>query len=141
MQHNTNHRHHTVKQLPEASAAKGELEAGASEPDLKTSRRNFVTGAVLLGTFVAASLMGSRKAQADCPHNNPGNDHCICFLRGTQILTPDGELAIEDLEIGDLVTTGSGKAVPIKWVARMRRERSATETWARDVRPIRIARH
>ncbi|WP_156024894.1 Hint domain-containing protein, partial [Pseudosulfitobacter pseudonitzschiae] len=41
-----------------------------------------------------------------------------CFLTGTRIATPSGETAVEDLRIGDLVTTADGRTVEVKWMAR-----------------------
>jgi autotransporter passenger strand-loop-strand repeat protein len=40
----------------------------------------------------------------------------VCFLRGTQIATPGGEVAVERLAVGDSVMTADGKAEPIVWI-------------------------
>ena len=42
----------------------------------------------------------------------------LCFLKGTSIDTPDGEVAVETLQIGDLVRTGSTQCAPVKWIGR-----------------------
>ncbi len=42
----------------------------------------------------------------------------ICFTFGTLIGTPSGEAPIEELKVGDLVTTVEGKACPIRWIGR-----------------------
>ncbi|WP_417207591.1 Hint domain-containing protein [Antarctobacter sp.] len=42
----------------------------------------------------------------------------LCFAAGTGIATPHGERAVEDLAIGDLVTTAEGRSVPVKWIGR-----------------------
>ncbi|MHA3979058.1 Hint domain-containing protein [Halovulum sp. GXIMD14794] len=40
----------------------------------------------------------------------------VCFTRGTMILTPTGEVPIEDLHAGDLVMTRDRGAQPLRWV-------------------------
>ena len=39
-----------------------------------------------------------------------------CFLSGTGIRTPTGEVAVEALRVGDLVQTWSGHARPVVWI-------------------------
>lgn len=41
-----------------------------------------------------------------------------CLLRGTLVATPEGEVAVETLSIGDRVTTLDGTAKRIKWIGR-----------------------
>ncbi|MGJ0510545.1 MAG: Hint domain-containing protein [Methylocystis sp.] len=69
--------------------------------------------------------------------NSPGN----CFLKGTRILTVDGERNVEDLSIGDLLPTEFGGVQPIQWIGHHRYRRSNPEKpWVEDVRPVRIRR-
>ncbi|MCV6585568.1 MAG: Hint domain-containing protein [Marinibacterium sp.] len=42
----------------------------------------------------------------------------LCFGEGTMIATPEGEKAVETLEMGDLVRTADGKDVAVKWIGR-----------------------
>lgn len=70
-----------------------------------------------------------------------GNGHCNCFLKGTPILTVDGERKVEDLVIGDLLPTQFGGARPIQWIGHHRYRRSdPRKAWVQEVRPVRIRR-
>ncbi|WP_298859921.1 Hint domain-containing protein [uncultured Sulfitobacter sp.] len=40
----------------------------------------------------------------------------VCFADGTRLATPRGDIAVEDLRIGDLVLTADHGAQPITWV-------------------------
>ena len=51
-------------------------------------------------------------------------DQLACFLAGTFICTPEGEVAVEALQAGDLVMTISGLAKPVLWVGRRQVETS-----------------
>lgn len=44
----------------------------------------------------------------------------VCFVEGTMIRTPDGDLAVEALVAGDLVTDHEGRAHEVLWVAGRR---------------------
>jgi len=45
-------------------------------------------------------------------------DAIECFMPGTMIMTPDGEVAVESLKIGDLVLTHDGRSEAIRWMGR-----------------------
>src|SRR6476619_5749336 len=46
----------------------------------------------------------------------PSGGGANCFLKGTKILTGEGERKIEDLKIGDLLPTRLGGLRPIQWI-------------------------
>jgi Hint domain len=102
---------------------------------LRRTRRNLLAaGSILAGA--ALSQLGTSKAGAACATAI----RCACFLRGTCLLTPDGERKVEDLRIGDLLTTLSGEAKPITWIGRRVYRRSTDSRYPPGILPVRVAR-
>ncbi len=48
--------------------------------------------------------------------SNVAKDTLICFFEGTLIATPQGERKVQDLKIGDTITTADGAVTTVKWV-------------------------
>ncbi len=63
-----------------------------------------------------------------------------CYCAGTLILTERGEIAIEDLAVGDKVVTTSGASRPVRWLGR-RGVDVARHPEPASVRPVRVAAH
>jgi hypothetical protein len=125
------------------------------------ARRHFLglaTAATARIALVAAALSSSSvtharaeawwKTGGDHPgqgHGQPGGHGqsgggAMCFLRGTSITTPTGEVFIEDLQIGDGVETVGGNVRAVKWIGRHSYKRSGL-SWNDSVVPIRVCRH
>ena len=110
------------------------LATGQTIDDFASGDTIELTGFVATGrTFVGAGLIvsGSGGSEligiqgnfvtADFTVTNNGSDSFIelnprCFLRGTHILTDQGEIAVERLAVGDRVVTRSGEVIPIEWI-------------------------
>lgn len=54
----------------------------------------------------------------DRHHHHHRPPECVCFMAGTRILTPSGEVNVESLKLDDLVLTTDGSAAPVRWVGR-----------------------
>ena len=64
----------------------------------------------------------------------------ICYLRGTRLLTPAGQVRVEDLAIGDTLVSRYNGIRPIKWIGRQ----SYAARFVRNNRdriPVRIRAH
>jgi hypothetical protein len=61
-----------------------------------------------------------------------------CFAAGTRIATPRGEVAVQALQVGDLVTLVDGAAARVEWIGR-RRTNLVRHPRPEAVQPVRIA--
>jgi hypothetical protein len=52
---------------------------------------------------------------------NVPSEVVVCFVAGTKIQTADGEVVVEDLEVGDKVVTQDNGLQPIRWIGSARR--------------------
>ncbi len=60
----------------------------------------------------------------------------VCFAAGTKILTPRGEVLVEDLQAGDIITTLDDGPMPIIWISK------STHSWPLEddkSKPIKIS--
>jgi hypothetical protein len=134
-------------------------ESENSDAGMQRTRRNIMK----MGAIAVPATLGMvRSAAAEpvicqipilnlfiprCDRPTPGGGHPPsggggnCFLKGTKILTAEGERKIEDLAIGDLLPTMFGGLRPVQWIGRYPVRRSdPSKPWVKDVLPVRIAR-
>lgn len=69
-------------------------------------------------TFDLSPGSGMTAGQVTIAPNGAGgtSTDLLCFLRGTRITTPSGEVPIEALHVGDCVLTIAGEALPVRWI-------------------------
>lgn len=129
-----------LSSLPQVSLAAGTrywIEVTASAG----SDAQFTFGSANGGTGVSGEYFYTAGAMTANSASTPylmEVDEVPCYCRGTPIATPDGEVAVEDIAIGDLVTTQSGEAKPVKWIGRRSYEGRFIRR-KRDVLPVCIA--
>jgi hypothetical protein len=132
-------------------ANQSEIASPNSRSDARLSRRSLVAAGALLAAFApvaATRALAKGKGngngnQTDIPGCGPSNNtppKCQCFLRGARLSTPDGEIAIEDLRIGDLVATASGEMRAIRWIGWITVDREEDAPWHTDAMPVRVAK-
>ncbi len=92
-----------------------------------------VTGNALYGLTLAELASGPAvlaqntllSAEPALAAAEPPAEELACFVRGTRILTARGEVAVQDLQVGDLVVTALGRGgalKPVRWLGRCRIE-------------------
>lgn len=67
------------------------------------------------------------------------SNYAVCFTAGTAIRTPQGDRLIDDLRVGDQVTTMDNGPQPIRWIGRKQLGHAALLAKP-DLRPILIPR-
>ena len=107
----------------------------SKQTQVDTTRRSLLARNIKVIAAVAAGALVTKLTPAHAVARP------VCFLRGTKILTAEGERRIEDLAVGDLVPTVFGGVRPIQWIVRFRRQRAdAGQAWPTHAQPIRIMR-
>jgi len=107
--------------------------------NFRRTRRNVIamagilTSTVVGGTTIAHAMGGWFR------RGGGGGGHG-CLLCGTKILTDAGETAVENLGVGDMVSTVSGESQAIKQIISWTAERAPNQDWTDEVAPIKICR-
>ena len=78
-------------------------------------------------------------ASADNSSFTAENTAVTCFTTGTAIRTPRGDVAIDDLRVGDLVMTLDNGAQPVRWIGTSTHDAAALRAHP-HLRPVLIAR-
>lgn len=111
-------------------------ESGSSFPSYGT-----VEGLAFVGSFppigVPLTVVSTSEGPGGSTTPFGGYAEPICFTPGARLKTPDGLRAIEDLEVGDLVTTEDDGPQPIRWIGTAELDRAALAS-APFLSPIRI---
>ena len=113
-----------------------------------TGTATTVTGANVGGTGVTLQYQGILPSTVTATTSVAGligtsttiaaTSAVVCFTTGTLISTARGDVAVEDLEVGDLASTASGDLRPIRWIGRREmRPAEHPEPW--NVHPVRIS--
>ncbi len=109
-------------------------ESETSPFDQNRTRRNLMAAAAKLGGVTAAAIVVAVKPARAV-------SAITCLLKGTVIRTSEGPRKVEDLVVGDLLPTLSGRERAVQWVGRYPyKKKDAGKAWSKDARPVRIAR-
>ena len=110
------------------------INTGVSDPLYVEFSSNTYSEAKEAPTSQALSSNGSSFTPADS---------VPCFVTGTFIRTPDGDVPVEQLKAGDMVVTSSGQTRPVRWVGHLDVTNLPLHDCSRgwNLWPVRIAAH
>ena len=80
------------------------------------------------------TMQGARADRSSFTTENTG---VVCFTSGTAIRTPHGDVLIDELRVGDFVSTCDNGAQKIRWIGRREIDATALQTDAK-LRPVLI---
>ncbi|RED35197.1 Hint domain-containing protein [Rhodopseudomonas thermotolerans] len=102
-----------------------------------TTRRTLITSHAKAMVGIAAGVVAASLARVTSAH---AVVRPPCYLKGTRIRTVDGDRAIEELSVGDLLPTALAGVQPIEWIGSWRHSKAAGRSWPDSARPVRIAK-
>jgi uncharacterized repeat protein (TIGR03803 family) len=105
-----------------AKAGDGYADTPTKLVDFDNSNGNNPSAALIAdsaGNLFGTTLAGGKNGDGTV-FEVTGSGFVICFLPGTLIATPGGELAVEHLSTGDLVVTRSGSLRRVVWIGNGR---------------------
>lgn len=109
-------------------------------PTWRMSRRNFAAAAGLIMAGMVSNV-GQARAMARPPRDWSGlGGGTRCFLAGTRVKTPTGEVPVELLKAGDLVEAQHGAAKPILGVRVIPITRGGDGNWPISGLPVQLKR-
>lgn len=113
----------------------------------RLTRRNFAAASILIaaGTYshAAEAFFGRHRGRGKkrwCPPRPDGGGGTRCFLAGTRVQTPTGDVPVEQLKAGDLVVARCGGAKPVVSVVSYPVVRRIDGDWQFSRLPVRIRR-
>jgi hypothetical protein len=121
----------------------------SSSVKTERTRRNIIRAGAILASAAVANVAAIKTSVANPnPNQGPGQNpnqgpgqNAQCLLMGTTIQTASGNRKIEDLAVGDLLSTLFGGQRPIQWIARCPfRKSDPSKPWVKAVQPVRVAR-